>query len=266
MKVHEIKNLIGDEFLATEILSFLLSVPRMEIRNATELPILICKKAIKIAEKYKHGVPLQYQFKRAWFYGLPFYVNKHVLIPRGDTEVLVEAVLGCLKGRSVEKEPRILDLCTGSGCIAITLAKNTNAQVTASDISKKALRVAQKNAKSNNVKVSFVQSDLFQNITGEFDVIVSNPPYVRTGEIGAEDKTTLREPKLALDGGVDGLDFYRKISAGAQDFVVSGGMLALEIGHDQGWDVSAILEGDGWQKIKIIKDIEERDRVVIGYK
>jgi len=153
--------------------------------------------------------PIQYKCGVAQFCNLPFYVNRHTLIPRPDTEYLVEAVLA-----HAPKNAHIVDLCTGSGCIAITLALH-GFNVTAVDISRKALRVAKKNAKLHNAKVKFVRADILQGgLGGERpEIIVSNPPYIRTTEIGKHDPSTLYEPKIALDGGADGLTFYRAICA-----------------------------------------------------
>ena len=147
--------------------------------------------------------PFAYMAKKWFFCGLPFYINKHVLVPRADTESLINCI--------PQGDFSVLDLCTGSGCIAIALAKKGFTRISASDICAKALKVAKKNARLNKVKVHFIQSDLFESIKGQFDIIVCNPPYIKTNELGKYDKSTLHEPKIALDGGADGLDFYRKI-------------------------------------------------------
>ena len=203
--------------------------------------------------------PIAYVSNLWYFYGLPFYIDENVLVPRFDTEVLVDTAWDALKSMS---QAKVLDLCTGSGCIAVVLAKR-GINVTASDISDKALIVARKNAKMHDVNVDFIQSDLFENIDGVFDVIVSNPPYIKTSEIGKDDKSILSEPRIALDGGVDGLDVYRKIANQAQKYLVDGGKLVLEIGCKQANDVKTILQNQGFGDIKIIKDTMGQDRVVI---
>jgi len=197
-----------------------------------------------------------YLLGKTKFYGLDLRVNRDVLVPRFETEVLVDEVL------KHARDKQILDLCTGSGAIAISLSKNSNAKVTAADISKEALTIARTNALLHNVEIEFIHSDMFTNAVGKFDVIVSNPPYVRTTDIGIEDPQTLKEPRIALDGGTDGLNFYRVIAERAGEYLTSGGMLFLEIGYDQGDDVEELLRSHKWSNIEIIKDKGGRDRVV----
>ena len=207
--------------------------------------------------------PIAYKAKKWFFYGLPFYVNRDVLVPRADTEILAEQVIS---GASLGKTAglKILDLCTGSGCIAIAVAKHTEGtKVYASDISEKSLRVARKNAAINKVDVEFIKSDLFGGIGIQFDVIACNPPYVKTGELGKYDKSTLSEPCIALDGGAEGLGFYRRIAKEAPEYLSAGGTLALETGHDQAQAVKSILSKCGFCDIRIIKDLGKKDRVVI---
>ena len=196
--------------------------------------------------------PLAQRFGGAFFCELPFYVNRHVLIPRFDTELLVEEVIKNSKAGS-----SVLDLCTGSGCIAVVLAKH-DFLVTASDISRKALRVARRNARLHNASIKFVRSNLFENIKQKFDVIVSNPPYIKTSEIGKHDKSILFEPRIALDGGADGLKFYREIIKNSR------GHLFLEIGHELENDVKKLLHEGGFRDIKVVKDKQGLSRVVHG--
>ncbi|KAI4454075.1 hypothetical protein MML48_scaffold00001321 [Holotrichia oblita] len=214
----------------------------------------------EIADKFDavtpKNYPIAYVSKKWFFYGLPFFVDQSVLVPRFDTEVLVSEAI---KLTGVQSGLKVLDLCTGSGCIAVAVAKNTDANVYASDISKEALAIAKKNAEQNKVRVKFIKSDLFESIDDSFDIIVSNPPYIKTAEIGKYDKSTLCEPRHALDGGTDGLDFYRKIAAGAH---TKTKYLILEIGHDQSKGVTKILQDSGFYDIKVVKDKGEQDREI----
>ena len=213
--------------------------------------------------KRAEHVPLQYIIGEQEFMGLKFKVNSNVLIPRQDTETLVEEAL-----RVVEPGMRVLDLCTGSGCIIISLAKNVaDISCTGSDISKQALLVAKENAKANEVEVEWERSDLFENISGTFDLIVSNPPYMPTGEIpGLMPEVRDFEPVDALDGKEDGLYFYRIITEKSPEYLTSDGYLYFEIGYDQGEAVSAMMRQCGYTQVEVIKDLAGNDRVVKGRK
>ena len=203
------------------------------------------QKLLRALEKIKKGYPLQYITHHQEFMGLNFAVNENVLIPQPDTEVLVEV--------------KILDLCTGSGAIAISLKKYLPiAKVYASDISKKAIDIAKINAEKNCVKIDFINSDMFENIQEKFDIIVTNPPYIKTDEIEKLSRNVQAEPKLALDGGVDGLEFYKIISKEVKKYLNEHGTLLMEIGFDQGKVVAELFEGS-----KCIKDYANNDRVVI---
>ena len=196
---------------------------------------------------------------------LNFYVDENVLIPRQDTEVLVEEVIQIAKKIKAKK---ILDLCTGSGAIAISLAKYLeNVQLTALDISGKALDIAIANAKNNHVqdRITFVESNLFQDLAQEkYDIIVSNPPYIRSEEIEKLDKEVKREPKVALDGGKDGLEFYRKIIDQGYQYLKYGGYICLEIGYDQKEEVVKIIENKKqYVGTCCKKDLYDNDRVII---
>lgn len=217
--------------------------------------------------------PLQYIIGKERFFGLDFLVDEDVLIPRPETEVLVETVLEIVKGtRHKAQGTRILDLGTGSGCIAVSfmsrliLTKNaSNCRIVASDISDRALEVAKKNASLNGVSdgISFIHSDLFKNIDGKFDIIVSNPPYVARYEFGSMQKEVLREPRLAIDGGEDGLLFYRRIFDEAPRYLKQGGYCAVEIGYGQREAVRDIMERSGnFKVIDVRKDQYGIDRVI----
>ncbi len=214
--------------------------------------------------KRRQGCPMAYLLGEAWFMGLKFFVNESTLIPRGDTEVLVEAVLDICGKRAFK---RGLDIGTGSGAIAVSIAYYANdVEMTACDISASALETAKKNAELNGVNIKFVQSDIFNNTEGRFDFIVSNPPYIKKRDINKLDKSVRDyEPFSALNGGADGLDFYKKITSQAKKHLNRGGLLAFEIGFDQGADVIEILRDYGFLNIIKLKDLAGLDRVVLGY-
>lgn len=204
--------------------------------------------------------PLEYITNETEFMGLPFYVDECVLIPRQDTECLLEAVLPFVKGKAV------LDLCTGSGCIGISLAVlGACRSVTLADLSEEALRTAQRNARLNQVDVTIVQGDLFENIEGTFDVIVANPPYIPTAEIGQlMPEVRDYEPHMALDGMEDGLYFYCRIIEESIRYLRRGGWLCFEIGYNQGKAVRSYMEESGYVDVMIKKDLAGLDRVVAG--
>lgn len=214
----------------------------------------------RLLAKRAKRVPLEHIIHGTEFMGLPFYVNGHVLIPRQDTECVVELALKYCEGKSV------LDLCTGSGCIGISLAVLGKCrEVTLSDISSDALEVAKRNAKENGVDAIFVESDLFSRITGKYDLIVSNPPYIPSGEIGhLMPEVRDHDPLLALDGGEDGLSFYRRIIKESRSHLTEGGWLCLEIGHDQGGSVRELMDWEGFVQVIIRQDLAGLDRIVLG--
>ena len=201
----------------------------------------------------KTRIPLEYITHETEFMGLVFYVDEHVLIPRQDTEILVEEVLAYSAGKD------ILDLCTGSGCIGISLAVLGNCH------SEEALQIARMNALDNKAQVIAVQSNLFDRISGTFDIIVSNPPYIPSKEIlTLMPEVRDHEPRIALDGEMDGLSFYKTIIRESGSFLRERGMLVFEIGCDQAEDVSALMEQAGFQRIEIKRDLAGLNRVVRG--
>lgn len=218
-------------------------------------------------EQRAKRIPLQHLTGTQEFMGLSFEVNENVLIPRQDTEILVETVL-----EELESNMRVLDICTGSGCILISLLKMMQddkgqdmIKGIGVDISEKALEVAEKNAHRHNVEAVFMQSDLFEKVEGIYDVIVSNPPYIKTEEIEKlEDEVKLHDPMLALDGKEDGLYFYRKIIKESKKYLKKNGKLYFEIGHTQGQEVKILMEEAGFSNVKIKKDLAGLDRVVYG--
>lgn len=217
-------------------------------------------KYISAINKRTSHVPLQHIIGCQEFMGLPFCVNENVLIPRQDTEVLVEEILFHAKEKS------ILDMCTGSGCIICSLAKLGNVkQAVGVDISEKALEIAAQNIKNLDVDVLLIQSDLFEHVEGRYDIIVSNPPYIESCEISKLDpEVRFHEPIIALDGMEDGLYFYREIIKHAPDYLTDNGKLFFEIGYNQGNAVMDLLENAGFSQIKLSKDLAGKDRVVSG--
>ncbi len=214
-------------------------------------------------EKRLGHMPIQYILNKAYFCGLPLYVNENVLIPRFDTEVLVEEVLALSKK---DKSKRILDMCTGSGAIAIALKKLGGFdRVDALDISDKALEVAKRNAKELDLDINFLKSDMFSSLTSEikYDIIVSNPPYIQSDVVDTlENEVKDFEPRLALDGDADGMKFYKIIAENYENYLADNGVLALEIGYDEADDIRALFEG---KNVVIKKDLANLDRVAIIY-
>lgn len=249
------------------LMQYILNKPRqyLLIHDNEELTNKQEKAYLENIEKMIKGVPLQHITHSQEFMKMNFYVNENVLIPRPDTEILVEEVINIDKKINAKK---ILDLCTGSGAIAISLAKYIeNSQITAVDISEEALRIAKLNAVNNNVedKITFVKSDLFENIVKEkYDIIVSNPPYIKKNFIKKLDKEVQQEPYIALDGGYDGLDFYRKIISEGYQYLKFKGYLCMEIGYDQKQEVFDIIKkqekySNTYSKI----DLGGNDRIVV---
>ena len=207
--------------------------------------------------------PLQYITRHQEFMGLDFDVNESVLIPRQDTEVLVEKALEIINRLDLV-QVEVLDMCTGSGCIAVSIAKLApKAKLTAVDISGKVLELAKKNAAKHVAKCDFIQSNLFNNIEGKYDVIISNPPYIRTDVINKlMEEVKGFEPITALDGGNSGLEFYRTITQESVNFLNKDGFLLYEIGYDQAKDVVGILNEYNYSEIEVFKDLAGLDRVV----
>ena len=215
----------------------------------------------KALEQRAVHVPLQHLLGYQDFMGLRFQVNEHVLIPRQDTEILVEEAM-----RYLHDGMRILDLCTGSGCILLSLLHYSNdCEGTGVDISKEALQVAALNAELLGIKADFLKSDLYEKVTGKFDLLVSNPPYIERKVIPTlMEEVREYDPYIALDGGEDGLDFYRRIIGGAQDYLKRGGQILMEIGSGQAQAVSELLREAGFKEIDVCRDFAGLDRVVSG--
>lgn len=225
------------------------------------------KRYFELIEKRRQRIPLQHLTKEQVFMGHCFFVNEHVLIPRQDTETLVEELLPLAKGK------RVLDLCTGSGCILISLALGAGLKrATGADISPQALKVAQENEKRlgaaafvEDKTICWIETDLFHSIEEKFDLIVSNPPYIETAELERlQPEVRLHEPQEALDGKEDGLYFYRQIIQRAGEHLEKEGILAFEIGYDQGQAVCELMEAAGYRQVQLKQDLAGLDRIVIG--
>ena len=266
-----IKNNVEDAvFKVDRLLSFVLNMSKAEliINSNKELNTATEEFFLKHINDISEGKPIQYITNRQEFMKINLYVNENVLIPQPDTEILVENAIERIK--NYEKETiDVLDLCTGSGAIAVSIKKYTEqigkkVNVFASDVSKKALEVAERNAKENGANIEFILSDLFASIKQTFDIIVSNPPYIASSVIGSLPKEVQREPHLALDGGIDGLDFYKNIATDGYKYLNVDGCLMLEIGYDQKNQVMDLFKNCGmYEKIDSKKDLAGNDRVIV---
>lgn len=260
-----IENKIEDENIKTKVLlKNILNVDDfyLVIHNDENQDKEIETKFINCINELIEGKPLQYITHHQEFMNLDFYVDENVLIPQPDTETLVLQAIKRIK-QYENNNIKVLDLCTGSGAIAISLAKefeNKNVQVYASDISSKALEVAKKNAMQNNVQINFINSNMFENIDEKFDIIVSNPPYVETETIKKLSKDVQQEPHIALDGGFDGLEFYKIIASEYEKYLNDNGTLLLEIGYNQKQSVTELFIN---RNVECIKDLAQNDRVII---
>lgn len=231
------------------------------VHGDKEIPPEQCDRYVEYIQRRQKREPLQQITGYQEFMGLRFKVTPDVLIPRQDTEILVEEVM-----RYVHDGMHILDMCTGSGCILLSLLKYSNdCEGTGCDISEPALKVAEENAKELSLNASFVQSNLFENISGKYEFIVSNPPYIPTEVIPTlMEEVRDHEPVSALDGREDGLYFYREIVEKAGEYLYPGGMLFFEIGYDQAEKVSSLMREAGYQEVTVCKDLAGLDRVVYG--
>lgn len=251
-----------DEEEAEWIFSILLNIPKSAVNTEEHiLKVAQVKEILKVADERLTGRPLWYVMGDADFYGYKIKVDERVLIPRPETEELAQQVIA-----SAEEGDNILDLCTGSGAVAIAVYKELEksrrkANVTAADVSGDALALARENAETNGADVTFVQSDLFSRIRGRYNIIVSNPPYIPTKDIeGLQREVREFEPRLALDGGEDGLDFYRRIAQEAGKYLVRGGMLIMEVGMGEAEDVVKLFKYCDYAMI--VKDMQGVDRFV----
>ncbi|CAK7048951.1 peptide chain release factor N(5)-glutamine methyltransferase [Tissierella sp.] len=232
------------------------------------------EKFLYLMEERARGYPIQYILGEREFMGLDFYLEEGVLVPRPDTEILVEYTIDYINKNYGDRNIKVLDLGIGSGAISLSIAHYCkNAFVYGVDISDTAIKVANINKEKLNLfNVNFYKGDLFKaleglDLDGGFQIIASNPPYIASKEIENLDTTVKDfEPRLALDGGLDGLDFYRKITPESKQFLDDNGLLIYEIGYDQGEDVVEILHSEGFNKVSVLKDLQGLDRVVLGIK
>lgn len=253
---------------AEVLLAHALATARVRLYMDLDRPLTRTELAAyrSLVERRTAGEPTQYLTGQKEFYNHPFRVDPRVLIPRPETELLVEAVLRELPE---EAPARLLDVCTGSGCIAVSLARERpSASVWATDLSPGACELARLNAEALEVgsRVSVLEGDLFAPLPegARFDVVVSNPPYVMSGEIPNLSAEVRREPRMALDGGEDGLAILRRVIPEAREWLKPGGLLALEIGEAQGAAVLALLREAGYERVRIEKDLERRERHAFG--
>lgn len=266
-KILEENNIVDADLKAKEIMQYYLEMEPKDIiknyRNEYDFA-----KFFEMIKKVSKNAPYQYVVGKAWFYGKEYIVDENVLIPRIDSEIIVHEIISKVKemediGR---KEISILEIGTGSGALAITVIENTNANILAVDISEGAIDIAKQNMKLHGIKedrMNVILSDIYENVSGKFDIIFSNPPYIRSGDMKNLDKDVLKEPHLALDGGKSGLDYYIKIIGGAKDYLKENGYIIFEIGYDQRKDIEKIAKDAGYTRIECIKDMENRDRVII---
>ena len=263
-----IKNNIEDaSIIAKELAEYIFKITRAQMiaNNDMEFSKDQTDNYINSIKKISTGIPIQYITNNQEFMNLNFYVDENVLIPQPDTETLVEEVINEYK----EKKCEILDLCTGSGAIAISLAKYINeSNIVASDISMKALQIAKLNAEKNLVrkKIEFIESDIFDKVyKDDFDIIVSNPPYIKTKVIEELDKQVKNEPYIALDGGADGLKFYKIIIENAYKYIKNEGKVFLEIGYDQKNElINLFKENNHYENIYSKKDLGGNDRIIVA--
>lgn len=261
------KNVDSPKLKARLLMQFILNKDRQYLIVYDEIKLTNSQeeKYFNYIDKIKNGTPIQHITHQQEFMKMNFYVDENVLIPRPDTEILVEEVI---KIANKIRAKKILDLCTGSGAISVALAKNiSNSKITAIDVSSRALNVAKKNVKINKVEnqITFIKSDLFNNLSKEkYDIIVSNPPYIKRNIIKRLDKEVQKEPYIALDGGIDGLDFYKRIINQAYEYLKYRGYLCLEIGYDQKEEVIKLIEkAEVYRNTYSKEDLNGKDRIVV---
>ncbi len=267
ISLEEFTTIVENSFMAKNmghndtnwLLSAILNVDKEQLKPTLKIPFGWTLRVEKMDERVKNGEPLAYVLGNTEFFDHTFTLNKSVLIPRLETELVCEKLL-----ENLPNNAQLLDLCCGSGILGITAALNKGATVTLADLSKDALKVAKRNAKRNKVRASIVQTDMFQNIKGKFDAIVCNPPYIPSEQIDTLDASVRNyEPIMALDGGKDGLDFYRILAKQSPDFLQKGGLLVLEIGYNQGNDVVELLKDKF--AVQLFKDYSGNDRIIVAH-
>ncbi len=261
------KGIISYDIDAKVLLMFILNIDKVTLLTSNDdISLENYDKYIKVLERRGNCEPCAYIVGTQEFMSLDFYVDNNVLIPRGDTEILVEEAIKIIKENNFTK---MLDLCTGSGAIAISTVHYTGINAVASDISTDCINIATKNAQSNNLsdKITFIQSDLFNNINEKFDLIASNPPYIAIDEVQDLMRDVIDyEPRLALTDEGDGLSFYKSIISNAKYFLNDSGYILLEIGYNQKNDVEKILLQNGFNSVKVLDDLNGHNRVLCAKK
>ena len=259
-------NIQQPRFEAELLLAFVLDCDRVTLytHSKDKVDSQRAERYTSLVERRAHGEPYAYLTGSKEFMGLAFSVDPGVLIPRPDTECVVEAALSALPAEA----KTVLDVCTGSGAIGVAIGHyRPDVKVTMTDISEAALAVAEKNARKNGVDARLIQSDLFDALPegARFDLIISNPPYIPKAEIQTLDRDVKDfEPMLALDGGIDGYDIYRRLIPSAFERLLPGGLLVLECGHDQGKTLARAAKAAGFQDVKLIFDLAGRQRGIVG--
>lgn len=267
MKLFDLRKNLKADFTANDIdpedadyiIAEVLNKQITDLALIDEIDEQTTQSVLKYAEMRKQHIPVNKIFKRAYFYGLQFKVNNSVLAPRQDSELLVETALKYIKQNGYKTA---LDLCTGSGCLAIAIKKHCDIDMTAIDVSSKALNVANYNAKQHDADIKFIRSNMFENLTDKFDIIVTNPPYIATDEIDDLDEEVKKcDPRLALDGGELGLSYYKIIHDNLRKFLNDSGVIVMEIGEDQ----RIMLEGmfNDFNLIEVVRDYNDIERVLV---
>lgn len=262
LEAHKIENASLDTKI---LLSFATKIPKTEFITHPEVEIPHAQSGLfqELVKRRGNNEPVAYLIHEKEFYGLAFYVNENVLIPRPETEILIEL----FEKKTPSKTIRVCDVGTGSGAISVTLKKTfPDLHMTAVDISPDALWIAKMNAQMHRVDIEFVESDLLSKVEGAFDVIVANLPYVPTGDIPTLSKDVQFEPKLALDSGEDGLDHYRKLLPQAHQKLTTGGFILIEYGIDQTEKLKTLLQSAGFSSIEVRKDFAGIDRIIFASK
>ncbi len=267
MKLFELRKKLKSEFeslnIETEdvdfIISEVLNVKRTDLILIDEISAGQESQIKEVCNMRKNNIPVDKIFKKSYFYGLEFKVDKNVLSPRPESELIVEKAIEYIKANNYKT---CLDLCTGSGCLAISTKLNCEIDMTASDISTKALNIAKQNAKTLNADIKFVCSDMFEKIEGKFDLIISNPPYIDSDEVKELDLEVVNnDPHIALDGGAMGLKFYNIIHDNLRMFLQDNGMIIMEIGEDQKELIISLF--NDFNLVESLKDLSGNDRVLI---
>ncbi len=267
MKLFDLRKKLKDEFAQLDIdivdvdfiVAHILGVPVTLLPLIDDVDDDVCLEIQTKINMRTSGMPVDRIFGNKYFYGLEFYIDDNVLSPRQDSEVLVDTALKYINDNHYHD---VLDMCTGSGCLAIAVKRNAPVDVTAVDVSKKALIVAKKNADKHGEDIKFIQSNMFEKLDGKFDIIISNPPYIARDEIKTLDREVIdHDPLIALDGGESGLKFYNIIHDNLRKYLNDDGVLVIEIGEDQRMLIEALF--NDFELLECVKDLSGHDRVMV---